>query len=80
MITIHFGPGFQQQQQQPFINPDRATAWPYYLCELIKDDQCKEVYLPVWECVEGVEVSLGGLEPNLWRVAKVIHQIYREDI
>jgi len=48
-------------------------VWPYYKCQLQKGDVFREVYLPVWECVENVEVSLDG--GDMWKVVKILHQI-----
>ena len=55
----------------------RIIQFNNYLCEVRKDNDVKEVYLPFWQCQEGTEVSLGA-DPG-WKVLKVIHQIYKVD-
>jgi len=77
VIVIHFGPGFQQSNIPP-QEKIKAFEWPYYLCELTKENEIRQVYLPVWNCLEGVKISLGANDDG-WVVTKVIYQIYKVD-
>jgi len=60
MIIINF------TQQQP-------KAWPYFKCQLRKGEEFREVFLPVWNCLENVDVDLGG--GDMWTVVKVLQPI-----
>ncbi len=66
MIIINFGGA----NPPP---PPKIQAWPYLKCQMRKGDEVKEVFLPVWNCIENVDVDLGG--GDMWTVIKVLQPI-----
>lgn len=58
-----------------FVNRNQAKlqAWPYLKCLMKKGNEEKEVYLPLWNCIENVDVDLGG--GDMWTVLKVLQPI-----
>ena len=57
---------FNQHPQQP--PQEKIKAWPFFKCVLIKGNEEREVYLPIWECLEGVTVEV---DKEQWTVKSV---------